>query len=414
LFHRKENLLPLRQLFLPRDLSNLIKVSYVIVGCVDGVEPPAQRHPAGHGFRFASLRTVGKGPVMAARAAERLEDPGLSLALAMVVSSTLPLLLLDGDLKIVAASASFCRSYGVAPATVVGRQMVDLGDGEWDVPQLRSLVDATLSGDADIEAYEMDLNQPGQPTRRLVVNVQKLSYARPDVVWLLVSVADVTEARRSAEVNRELIQQNAVLMQEVRHRVANSLQIIASVLMQNARRSQSEETRNHLRDAHQRVLSVADLQQQLAASTLGTVRLRLYLTKLCETIAASMIRDPVELVLEVVAEDAVVDAGVSVSMGLIVTELVINALKHAFPKERSGRITVDYLSLATGWTLSVTDNGVGMPTLPPASGLGTSIVQALARQLRAEVEVTPAHPGTRVAVVHKVGAPAAEPLAAPT
>lgn len=347
---------------------------------------------------------------MAAQATERLEDPGLSLALAMVVSSTLPLLLLDGELEIVAASVSFCRSFDIPPSTVAGRQLFELGDGEWDVPQLRSLMNATLSGDAQIDAYEMDLMRAARPPKQLVVNVQKLSYAHADVVWLLVSVADVTEARRSAEANRELVQQNEILMQEVRHRVANSLQIIASVLMQNARRSQSEETRNHLRDAHQRVLSVADLQQQLAASTLGTVRLRLYLTKLCESIAASMIRDPAELVLEVVAEDAVVDAGVSVSMGLIVTELVINALKHAFPNGASGRIAVDYLSLATGWTLSVTDNGIGMPLIPPESGLGTSIVQALARQLRAELEIRPMHPGTRVSLIHKLGAAAAPPL----
>ncbi len=340
-------------------------------------------------------------------------DPGLSLALAMVVSSTAPLLLLDGDLNIVAASGSFCREFGISPDTTAGRQLFDLGQGEWDVPQLRCLLDATASGDAKVEAYEMDLKREGQASRCLVLNVQKLAYADQERMRLLVAVNDVTETRsnekkadavrRESEArNQELLRENEVLLQEIRHRVANSLQIIASVLMQNARRTSSEETRNHLRDAHQRVMAIADLQQQLASSTLGTVRLRAYLTKLCDTIAASMIGDPKALALEVTSEDVVIDAGVSVSLGLIVTELVINALKHAFPGGRGGRIVVDYRADGPAWTLSVSDNGVGMPPTESTvtSGLGTSIIQALAHQLHATVDVDRRGRGTCVSVQH--------------
>src|SRR5205085_2872821 len=114
---------------------------------------------------------------------------------------------------------------------------------------------------------------------------------------------------------------------ELNHRVANSLQIIASVLMQSARKVQSEDAKIHLVDAHHRVLSVASLQQQLAKSKLGDVELRPYLTTLCDSIAASMIRDPRQLLLDVQADAAITNASASVSIGLIVTELVINALK---------------------------------------------------------------------------------------
>jgi two-component sensor histidine kinase len=86
-------------------------------------------------------------------------------------------------------------------------------------------------------------------------------------------------------------------------------------------------------------------------------------------------------------------------LGLIVTELVINALKHAFSHSRGGKILVDYHSQGPNWTLSVSDNGVGMPSAPIAkAGLGTTIVQALARQLGAIVSVADANPGTRVSV----------------
>lgn len=96
------------------------------------------------------------------------------------------------------------------------------------------------------------------------------------------------------------------------------------------------------------------------------------------------------------------DADVSVSLGLIVTELVINSLKHAFPGGRHGRITVSYKAHGPNWTLAVADDGVGMPkdAASQTPGLGTSIVEALARQLQARVQVVGGHPGTTVSIVH--------------
>jgi two-component sensor histidine kinase len=112
-----------------------------------------------------------------------------------------------------------------------------------------------------------------------------------------------------------------------------------------------------------------------------------------------MIRDPKQLVLEVSTDDTMVAPDVSVSLGLIVTELVINALKHAFSGHRKGRILISYRLTGSDWTLSVSDDGVGMPTASKVvAGLGTSIVEALARQLQARVEIAGAHPGTTVSI----------------
>lgn len=339
----------------------------------------------------------------------------------MVVASAAPLLLIDGDLRIIAASDSFERAFEVDASQTIGREVTEIGAGEWRVPQLKMLLRSTADG-VVIGAYEMDLKRPGQPDRHLVIDVQKLAYSDPSKVRLLAAVVDVTETRLATKRSQDLLRANTVrndelavenqaLLQEIRHRVANSLQIIASVLMQNARAAQSNEAREKLRDAHARVMSIADLQQQLAGATTGVVELRAYLTKLCATIAASMIPDPSRLVLEVVAEEAMIDAGASVSIGLVVTELVINALKHAFPEKQSGKITVDYRSDGAAWTLSVADTGVGMAQdAPPTAGLGTSIIQALARQLKAEVDVTDMKPGTKISLVHPAPAPDAEPV----
>ncbi len=150
------------------------------------------------------------------------------------------------------------------------------------------------------------------------------------------------------------------------------------------------------------MISVAAIQQHLAPVRLGEVALRPYLSGLCDSLSASMIHDHDQLSLEVHVDDSVTGADASVSIGLIVTELVINALKHAFPGSRHGRILVDYGSDGRRWSLTVGDDGVGMP-LDLASvtpGLGTSIVEALANQLSARVVVSAADPGTLVTVSH--------------
>jgi two-component system, sensor histidine kinase PdtaS len=219
---------------------------------------------------------------------------------------------------------------------------------------------------------------------------------------LVLAVADVTAARANDKLRDDLLRDKAILLKEVQHRVANSLQIIASILMQSARRVQSDETRGHLKDAHGRLMSIAAVQQQLAASTLEDVALRTYFTQLCKSLGASMIYDHQLLSIEVRVDDSLISADNSVSLGLIVTELVINALKHAFPGNRAGKIVVDYRSHGPNWTLSVSDNGVGMPATSEGVKpvLGTNIVEALAKNLDSEVMVANANPGTAISIVH--------------
>ncbi|WP_304188430.1 sensor histidine kinase [Phenylobacterium aquaticum] len=338
-------------------------------------------------------------------------DAALSLARALIDTALLPLLLFDGDLKVVRASPAFCQTFDLASTAVVGRDLAGLGAGEWNLPAVRQLlVDASVSG-VEIAGCETDLVRMGRPPRRLVLNACNVIPAAGSLGRILLTVHDVTEARRIESLNialllekDELLRERDILLLEMQHRIANSLQIIASVLMLKARAVSSEESRQHLRDAHDRVLSVAAVQQHLQ-SRLGVVEVGAYLVKLCESLGASMITQGRDLALVVEADPATVSSHEAVSLGLIVTELVINALKHAFPEGGAGRIVVGYALGADGvpdqgWTLSVTDDGVGRPPAgaPTRIGLGTSVIEALAQQLDAVVIHTDAGPGARVAV----------------
>lgn len=326
-------------------------------------------------------------------------DIAMNLALSLIAASVAPVLLLNEDLTVIAASQSFLEGFDVGLEDIPGARLADLGDGEWNTPQLWSLLKATAYGQAAIKAYEMDL-QSRRGVRHLVLNAQRLDNGIAQGIRLLLSIQDVTEARASDREKDALIRDKAVLVQEMQHRIANSLQIIASVLMQSVSKVGSDESRHHLRDAHQRIMSVAAVQRQLTGSTLGDVELRGYFTDLCRSIGDSMIRDHDQLSLTVTVDDSIASSGKAVSLGLIVTELVINALKHAFPDDREGQIIVDYRAHDEGWTLTICDDGMGLPSGGGAAkpGLGTGIVKALASQLGAVIEMVDAKPGLRVSI----------------
>ena len=102
---------------------------------------------------------------------------------------------------------------------------------------------------------------------------------------ILLGIEDITVQRELERDRDDLLRQKDVLFDELHHRVANSLQIIASIIMK-ARSVESEETRRHLDDAHTRVISVAAAQQHLHASAgIGSMEMQPYLTKLCEALA---------------------------------------------------------------------------------------------------------------------------------
>lgn len=322
-----------------------------------------------------------------------------TLAQAIVDTIHEPLLVLDAGLRVLAASRAFYEIFRVDPEHTMGCLLYDLGDGQWNIPALRLLLETIIPEHVAMDRFEVDHDFPGVGRRTMLLNARKVIYETSANTTILLAFTDIT-ARRAIEREKadllekteELLRQKQVLLEEMQHRVANSLQIIASILLIKARAVTSEETRHHLKDAHQRVLSVAEVQSQLHASG-GVDRIEVgpYLSKLCASLAASMIGDSHPIRLEVEADHGRIGSDKAVSMGLIVTELVINAIKYAFPEPRpDARVLVGFESAGAGWILTVADNGVGaVETAAPLThgGLGTAIVEALVKQLDARMQV---------------------------
>ncbi|MBU1378071.1 MAG: ATP-binding protein [Alphaproteobacteria bacterium] len=340
--------------------------------------------------------------------------PGLESAqtLAQAIVNTIhePLLVLDAEFHVVAASRSFYDIFKVDPAQTTGRLLYSLGDGQWDIPGLRLLLETIIPELAEMDGFEVVHDFPTIGRRTMLLNARKVIYETSPDIAILLAFTDVTD-RRSLERARDLrhertedlLRQKQTLLQEMEHRVANSLQIIASILMIKARQVTSEETRRHLRDAHQRVMSVASVQSHLHATEgIEQIEVGSYLTKLCDSLGASMIGENQPIALRVMADQGMATSAQAVSMGLIVTELVINALKYAFPTDKAGSLVmVTYESRGEDWKLVVSDNGVGKDLDDVAEtkgGLGTVIVQALVKQLDARMDVTSSASGLSVAI----------------
>ena len=329
---------------------------------------------------------------------------GRTLAQALVDTVRESLLVLDGELRVVAASRSFYATFQTIPAETQGRLVYDLGSGEWNNPALRELLERIIPEHGIMDHFEVEQDFPTIGRRTMLLNARKVFYQGDLNTTLLLAIEDITDRRVAERLLHSISEQKDMLLSEMSHRVANSLQIIASILLLKARSVQSEETRGHLEDAHRRVMSVASLQQHLKATGMGEeIEVGAYLATLCEALSGSMVRERRPITLSVAAGPGNVRSEQAVSIGLIVTELVINALKYAFPVDiAAGQIVVGYKANATEWVLSVTDNGSGMQENPiqKSKGLGTALVKALAQQLEAQVEIKTGSKGTIVLITH--------------
>ncbi len=330
---------------------------------------------------------------------------GIELAHAIVDTVRDPLVVLDRDLRVVTASRSFYKTFRLVRDDVRGRLFYEVDGGQWDIPELRDLLGTISSGQTTVDGYEVERKFPAIGHRVMLLNARKVFYEKGTHATVLLVFEDITDRRAIERQVQELLREKDMLLEEMRHRVANSLQIIASILLIKARTVQSEETRLQLEDAHQRVLSIAAVQEHLHLSGGNEpIALASYLAKLCETLARSMIGSSRPISLKVEADAGTANSRDAVSVGLIVTELVMNALKHAFPNEKpDAAIVVSFKVSGTDWKLTVSDNGIGKPDVSASDtkpGLGTSLVKALTRQLEAVVEVASNSFGTAVSVTH--------------
>src|SRR4029077_6809652 len=177
-----------------------------------------------------------------------------------------PLVVLDHDLRVVDASRSFYSAFEVSPDETQGKLLYALGDGQWDIPKLRLLLEKIIPEHGVMEDYEVEHEFPHVGTRIMRLNARQVFYKEGAETTILLGIEDVTVRRQLEHEKDDLLGQKDILLEEIQHRIANSLQIIAGIILMKANTVSSEETRTLLQDTHDRVISMAAIQQQLNAS----------------------------------------------------------------------------------------------------------------------------------------------------
>ena len=331
-------------------------------------------------------------------------DTQLGHALTRAIVDTIhePFLVLDSDLRIIVASRSFYTKFHVTQKETQGALFYVIGDGQYNIPALRHFLSTIIPGHTTLKEYKLEHDFPTIGSRTLLISAREVMYENSTRKHLLLTMGDITD-QALLEVEREKLSiQKDLMIQEMKHRMANSLQLIASILILKSEAVESLEVRTHLQDAHERIMSIAIAERFLDTTSLNEeVEVGPYLKELCGSLSASMINGKL-LTLTTQADGGMITSTSGISLGLITAELVINAIKHAFPPDTHGTIVVAYTTNLTGWTLSVADDGIGMKTnAPRKEGLGSSIVQSLARQLGATVDVITGPGGTKVSIVRE-------------
>jgi len=198
---------------------------------------------------------------------------------------------------------------------------------------------------------------------------------------------EILQLRRQLKASETAALKHAVTLREGDHRIKNSLQLVASLMRLQARRESSGPVRTALRTAAARVSNVAGIHDALQKTRgLDRVDLGATLRKMCASLQA-MAGDTDNIQVVVDAEKLEIPVAVAQPITLAVNELVVNALRHAFPDTSNGSVRVGLRRTDTGLSITVADNGIGLPlNHSSGQGYGTSLVGMMVKQIGGTLE----------------------------
>jgi PAS domain S-box-containing protein len=287
-----------------------------------------------------------------------------------------PLVVLENNMTIVTASKAFLTMFGITEAETRGRRVSELGQHQWDVPALRNLLEKVLPENKPIESFEIEDDFPGLGRRVFNLNARKISQPGNHAHRMLLVFEDITDRKQR---ERDALS----LTNEISHRIKNNLQIIVGLIAYEAKLTAPPCVQGY-KAMQTRIGAIAQLYDLISQSSRGpTIAVDAYLTEIAKAMSASLLGSTSSITIEAKAEALDLDPDLAVPFGLLVNELVTNAIKHAFPGG-TGRVVLSVKRVGDQIELVVSDDGVGMKEKDAAKiaeKRGSDYVTIFVRQL---------------------------------
>lgn len=322
---------------------------------------------------------------------------------AFVTSAPVGMCVLDSQLRYTLVNEALATNNRLAVADHLGKTIWEVVP-DFAAAQADQFRHALLTGETTLGAEvvsEMP-NCPGIKRTWLVslFPLQAQSKATPippaadtnaaDSLGIIIT--EITERKRVEEQIKASLREKEVLLQEIHHRVKNNLQIIDGLLQMQYRRTTDLNAAAILLESQHRVKSIALVHEKLYRSEdLGHIDFSDYVRSLVSNLIESYQASSSRITVLIQIRDISLDIDQAIPCGLIMNELVSNALKYAFPNNQPGKIQISLAVSSEGWlALTVADDGVGIPAhidLQKTKSLGLKLVRGLAAQLEGTVEI---------------------------
>ncbi|HME00080.1 MAG TPA: histidine kinase dimerization/phosphoacceptor domain -containing protein [Terriglobia bacterium] len=291
------------------------------------------------------------------------------------------------------ANPAFSAITGYGRDEGVGRNPRLLKSGQQDAKFYEDLWSTILAG----QAWHGELIDRRKDGTSVSVNmsIAPVRDSRGAITNFIAVVQDITVRKQAQEAIRASLHQKELLLKEIHHRVKNNLQLISSLLTLQSGSVKDKDTLGVLRESQSRVRSLALIHQKLySSSDLAKVDFGQYVASFVMELFRMYDVDPRRITSKLDLDNVSLDVDTAIPCGLILNELVVNCLKHAFKAgqmdDGQGEISIELHACEPGgFTLTVRDNGVGLPKDLDQSrteSLGLRLIGGLAEQLRGTIE----------------------------
>jgi len=190
---------------------------------------------------------------------------------------------------------------------------------------------------------------------------------------------------------RETLKEKEILLKEIHHRVKNNLQLISSLLNIQSKQIKNKEVKEIFKESQNRIRLMASLHEQLyQSSDLKNIDFREYISAFTDNLFYSYKTNKNSVKININIQDIFLDTNTTLVCSFIINELVSNSLKHAFPNNKTGEITIDFEKKNKLYILTVKDNGIGFPkniNFQKTSSLGLQLVNMFVKQLNGEIKL---------------------------